>query len=247
VVKEAGISGYYASVGIAESDDNGSTWVKRGQIIKSAKPKDWAAYRGQSGRGNGLPGAVADPTSRYIFVYYTNLSVENGRSPDICMARSNLTIGPPLPGNWKKFYEGDFTEAGIGGKETPVVDISSIAKASALYPHVAYSEYLKKYVMVFGINVKEEAFEELPAAKSGIYLGLSDDGLRWSVPIKLVTGYAFRFLGKPIAIDPSVIFDNQNGQAGWLVYAYSPKFTNGPLPGTPNFMVGRRMEFVKAE
>jgi hypothetical protein len=168
VIKEAGLSGYYASVGVAESDDNGSTWVKKGQIIKSAKPKEWADYHGQSVRGNGLPGAAADPTGRYIFVYYTNLSVDGGRSPDICVARSDLSAGPPLPGNWKKFCHNDFSEAGVGGEETSVVDISSIAKASALYPHVAYSEYLRKYLMVFCISVNEEALKELPANKSGI-------------------------------------------------------------------------------
>ena len=245
VIREAGLPGYYASVGIAESDDSGSTWLKKGQIIKSGKPKEWAAYPGQSGRGNGLPGAVANPAGDFLFVYYTNLSVEKGLFQNICVARSDLRAGPPLPGNWKKYYNGDFTEPGIGGNETSILDVSSIAPASAVYPHVVYSQYLKKYVMVFGINLREEALEELPASKSGIYLSLSSDGLNWSAPVKLVAQYAVRFLGKPVTMAPSVIFDNPKGQAGWLLYAFSPKVTNGSVPGTPYYMVGQRLELIK--
>jgi TIR domain len=247
VIKEVGLTGYYASVGIAESDDNGSTWLKKGQIIKSGKPREWSAYPGHSERGNGLPGAVANPTGDYLFVYYTNLSIEKELFPNICVARCDLRAGAPLPGNWKKFYNGDFSEPGIGGKETSILDVSSIAAASAVYPHVAYSQYLKKYVMVFGINVRQEALEELPASKSGIYLSLSSDGLKWSAPEKLVAQYAIRFLGKPAAIAPSVIFDNPKGQSGWLLYAFSPKVTNGSVPGIPHYMVGQRLDFMKAE
>jgi hypothetical protein len=29
------------------------------------------------------------------------------------------------------------------------------------------------------------------------------------------------------------------------VYAHTPKFTNGTLPGTRLYLVGRRIEFVK--
>ena len=35
-----GVSGFYLSIGLAESNDDGYTWAKKGQIIRCAKPKE---------------------------------------------------------------------------------------------------------------------------------------------------------------------------------------------------------------
>ena len=51
------------------------------------------------------------------------------------MARSELSKGPPLPGNWEKFYNGTSSEAGIGGKET-AIDDSHAKHAATLNAHV---------------------------------------------------------------------------------------------------------------
>src|ERR1700737_1877072 len=46
-----------------------------------------------------------------------------------CRGRCTLDDGPPLPGNWKKYFQGAFTEPGLGGRETPIID---------LYPSVSW-------------------------------------------------------------------------------------------------------------
>jgi hypothetical protein len=86
-----------------------------------------------------------------------------------------------------------------------------------------------------------------PPIKSGIYLALSDDGIKWSKPAKLASAYSLRMLGLSISIKATIILDSQDGLDGWLVYAYIPKFTNGALPGTLHYMAGRRIQFVKSE
>jgi hypothetical protein len=243
--EQAGFKGVYCSVGLAESDDGGSTWTKKGQIIKSAKPKEWSDWSGQSVRGVGSPAGIIDPSSTYVHLYYVGFSGLAGGTAQICMARAALSKGPPLPGNWEKFYNGAFTEAGLGGKETSVVD-SYAEHAASMYPHVTYSKRLNKYVLTFNINRLAEIKEGLPPTKSGIYIALSDDGIKWSVPVKLISTYSQRALGFSISIEPTLILDNQDGLAGWLVYAYTPKYSNGAVPGTPLYLVGRRIEFKNA-
>jgi hypothetical protein len=247
VIEGNRLPGYYASVGLAESADNGYTWTKQGRIIRGAKPKEWMAYPRHTARGAGLPGAVEDPGGRYLYLYYTDQSMAERQGTQICLARADLNEGPPLPGNWKKFYKGAFTEPGIGGQETPVVSVYALDQAHALYPHVSYSGYLKKYVMVFNVNRWKEPVNGLPLKQSGIYLTLSTDAVRWSPPVKLVTDFSYPIIGKSLSWEATVIFDNQEGRTGWLVYAHSPKWTNGKNGGTPHYMVGHRLEFQRVD
>lgn len=242
---QAGFKGVYCSIGLAESDDGGSTWTKKGQIIKSARPKEWSDWSGQSVRGAGSPAGIVDPSNSYVYLYYIGFSGLTGGTAQICMARAALSKGPPLPGNWEKFYNGNFTEPGLSGKETPVVD-SYAEHAASMYPHVTYSKHLNKYVLTFNINRLAEIKEGLPPTKSGIYIALSDDGIKWSAPVKLISTYSQRALGFSISIESTLILDNQDGLAGWLVYAYTPKYSNGETPGTPLYLVGRRIEFKNA-
>lgn len=247
-----GDPGFYAGVGLVESEDDGQTWIRRGQIIKSSKPKEWLAYPDHSVRGAGLPGAVNDPTGRYALVYYTDMSLQENRGAQICVARADLNEGPPLPGHWKKYYQGEFGEPGIGGNETPVLSVLAMDEASAQYPHVTWSEFLKKYVMVFNVNNWKEAQGGKPPVISGIYWATSADGIHWSEPVRLLSDYAYQMNGKSMSTEPTVIFDDQEGRTGWLVYEHSPKWAGGGADtviegAVAHYMVGRRVEIRRGK
>lgn len=241
-----GYSGFYLSIGLAESDDNGYTWVKKGQIIKCEKPKEWAATPQQGVRGIGQPGGLADTSEKHFYIYYTDLSTS--RAGQINVARCSLDDGPPLPGNWKKYYNGAFTEPGIGGRETPIIDVYSSGHSAAWYGRPAYSKSMGKYVMVFSVNQAQEWEGGLPPRTSGIYLTVSDDLIKWSEEFKLISGYTQRVLGKPIVTCPTISFDEDDKASGWLIYGYSPKYSVETLDnlGTPIYMVGRRITFERA-
>ena len=113
------------------------------------------------------------------------------------MARCSLDDGPPLPGNWKKYFQGAFTEPGLGGRETPIIDLYP---SVSWYGRPTYSKSLGKYVMVFAVNQAKEWADGLPPQISGIYLALSDDLIKWSDQAKLVSYYAQRVLGKQSGI-----------------------------------------------
>ena len=241
----AGYSGFYLSIGLAESDDDGYTWVKRGQIIKCAKPKEWAANPQQGGRGIGWAGGLADATGKHFYIFYTDLSTLHAPAGQIYVARCSLDDGPPLPGNWKKYYNGDFTEPDIGGKETPIIDVYATGQSGAWYGRPTYSKLMGKYIMVFAVNQPREWKDGLPPRTSGIYLTVSDDLIKWSEQFKLISGYTQRVLGKPILLGPTMVFDEADKASAWLTYGYSPRYSTETLSnlGMPIYLVGRRITF----
>jgi TIR domain len=242
---QAAFKGMYCGIGLAESTNDGTTWTKKGEIIKSAKPKDWTDWSGQSVRGVGTPSALIDATNTYVYLYYVEFSGLKNGIQAICLARAPLSKGAPLPGNWEKFYLDDFTEPGLGGKETPVMDGSAV-RAGAMYPHATFSKSLNKYILTFNFNRVAETRQETALGKSGIYIALSDDGIHWAAPVKLITTYSQRALGLSIAIEPTLVLDTPDSLTGWLLYAYTPEYTSNPsIPGVPLHLAGRRIEFLQ--
>jgi TIR domain len=242
---QAAFKGMYCGIGLAESTNDGTTWTKKGEIIRSAKPKDWSDWSGQSVRGVGTPSGLIDATNTYVYLYYVEFSGLRNGTQGICLARAPLSKGAPLPDNWEKLYLDAFNEPGLGGKETPVIDGSAV-KAGAMYPHAIFSKSLNKYILTFNFNRFAEARQEMALGKSGIYIALSDDGIHWSTPVKLITTYSQRVLGLSIAIESTLVLDNPDSLSGWLLYAYTPKYTsNASIPGVPLHLVGRRIEFLQ--
>lgn len=193
-------------------------------------------------------GGVEDKSGKFFYIFYTNLSTpEGGTAGQIAVARCSFEEGLPLPGNWKKYFQGNFTEPGLGGKETPVIDVYSSGHAGARYGRPTYSNTLGKYVMVFNVTQATEWEEDVAPKNSGIYVATSDDLVTWSPRVKLVSCYAQRVLAKPLAVAPTLVFDPDNSASGWMIYAYSAKLatTKTSGDGTPTYMVGRRIKFVK--
>lgn len=241
---QGGFKGLYCGIGLAESTNDGNTWSKKGEVIRSAKPKDWSDWSGQSIRGVGTPSALIDATNTYFYLYYVEFSGFKNGLPALCLARAPLSKGPPLPNNWEKFYLDDFTEPGLGGKETPIIDGAAI-KTGAMYPHATFSKSLNKYILTFNFNRVAEVRQEMALDKSGIYIALSDDGIHWSAPVKLITTYSQRVLGLSIAIEPTLVLDTPDSLTGWLLYAYTPKYTSNPsIPGVALHLAGRRISFA---
>ena len=234
-----GIPGYFASIALATSSDSGKTWAKRGQVITSSQPKSWEAYPNQGDRGAAEPGAVVTRDGAHVLLYYTEHSRVAGRGVDICVARAALAAGPPLPGSFKKLYQGDFSEPGIGGKDTPIVTAAGFGEANALEAHVTWSKAARRYLMVLGIDAYRERMDGQPPANSGIYAAWSADGIAWSKLEPLVRDQAVPQPGRSLSWEASVLWDDSAGARGWLVYGYTPNWGS-----TPHYMVGRRVELA---
>ncbi len=238
------IPGFYCSLALAVSPDLGETWAKLGPIVTSNMGKEWVAYTGQADRGVGEPGIVVEKGGSHLLAYYTDHSRQDGRGVQICLARAPISRGAPGPGAWRKYFDGGFSEPGLGGRETPVLSARHLDGADAIQAHPVYSDALRKYVMVFNVNCwKEYMFDDKPKY-SGIYVAYSDDGIRWSAPEPLIIDYAVPVVGRSVSWQASLVWDPDSTLAGWLIYSHSDKWGHEEAgTGTPHYMVGRRIRF----
>ncbi len=241
---------YYSRIGVAVSSDGGTTWKKLGAVLESVHPKLYRAYDGQTTRGVSEACVVPDKTGRYLYLYYTEYSRSDldksvGRAVDICLARADLQAGPPIPGMFKKFRNGAFSEDGLGGADSPVYSARDMDGADASSPSVFYSKTLGQYVMVFIIDFWWEFVQNKGLDKCGIYLSYSADGIQWSTPSRLIKDFPVSLPRRSVSCTPAVILDAGSDRAGWLVFAYSPKFGGEEEGLTPTYLAGRRITFRK--
>ena len=112
------------------------------------------------------------------------------------------------PGTWKKYYNGEFTEPGLGGNETPVPGLSPGAN-----PSVHWNTHLENWVMVWH-----------SWGNSGrINLSVSADGINWSTPQIIVESEIGGRAWYPTIIG---ISDVEAGQNARIYYAdFSPNIT----------------------
>ncbi len=234
---ENGVNGFYASVALAMSGDDGATFRKAGRIVTGHLPKN---PEGRPDQGCGEPSLTAEHGNRFLYCYYTDHTREDNRPVRICLARSPIS-GKGAPGTWVKYFEGDFTEPGIGGRESTVM--AAAPSGDALFPNVTWSNALGKYVMVFNILYYAD-LREGQAAQGGIYAAFSADGIHWSSPQLLVPGLSIALLDKEVLWHPAIVWDDQSQSGGWLVYSYSPRWGHGG-ERTPHYMVGHRIAFSR--
>ena len=188
---------------------------------------------------------LPDKSNTYLYAYYVDHSRVNNRGVQICMARSKISEGPPLPGTWKKYYKGKFREKGLKGLDTPVLSARNM-HADAAFPHVSFSTLLNKYVMVFNINAYMEYVnkkQNMKPEKSGIYMAFSDDAVLWSKPRQLITIFSIPVRNRELGWHPALIWDSDKSSEAWLVYSFTPSWGHEHLKGIPHHMAGQRMKF----
>ncbi|MCX6897777.1 MAG: hypothetical protein NT105_03675 [Verrucomicrobia bacterium] len=236
-----GIPGFYCCVGLAVSRDDGTTFEKRGPILTGHLAK---VAGGRFDQGVGEPCLLAEPGRKFLYCYYTSHEPVGGRGVTICMARCPVADAM-RPDAWGKFFDGGFTELGLGGHDTPVVT-SGLRDACALIPHVTYVPALRQFVMLFCVSAWLESEKK---GRSGVYVAFSDDGILWprermqqiwKVPTIPV-------IGRELAWQPTLVLDEPAGSSltGWLYYSYSENWGHKP-PHKPHYFMRRRIEFKAA-
>jgi len=94
--------------------------------------------------GAGNPSAII--ANGYIYVYYVDW---NTSYPDaIYVARAPVS-SDGAPGSWEKYYNGSFSQPGLGGLSTAVQGRPTENDIFSGAPAVSYNTYLQKYLMVF--------------------------------------------------------------------------------------------------
>jgi hypothetical protein len=220
---------FYATICLARSRDNGLTWQREGAIITGMQPQP-SGTPPRPAMGAGNPSAIV--ADGYIYVFYVNLGYNTG--PDQTHVARAPVSDDAKPATWKKWYDGTFSQPGIGGKSTPVMSLAPPASRTVWAANgiVSYNAYLSAYLNVFQTAI-------------GFYYATSPDLLHWQIRGQL---FAFGhnedspkrgelWYSYPSFFSPDYPNDETTGQTGYLYYAKAHWAIE------PHTMFRRRLEF----
>lgn len=230
----------YWSVGLAAAKAGDPVFSKLGQVL-SASVKKENMKPSEDHQGIGDATWIEDASGMHYFAYFTDLT-RKPTHPYACigMARCSIDSGGK-PGSWKKYYNGRFEEPGLGGLESPVVKPPSAFPSDVFAPHVTYLPTAKKYVMTCNVMAYSD-HEKQVASLGGIYYALSDDGIVWEEPQKLVVGHPVPYVGRIYLAHPRLLIESEekNRASGWLLYCYSENW-GVEAPHKPHYLCRRKV------
>ena len=122
---------HYDSIDFAESTDQGKTWTIKAHVITSPYSTvrgDTAAFPQQTyDYGDGDPRLYVDTASGYFYVYYGSRIVDKGGNWQAFYAHvARAPIASKMAsGSWRKWYDGSWSQPGVGGKESNMVPVSA--------------------------------------------------------------------------------------------------------------------------
>jgi hypothetical protein len=123
----------YKSIARCVSEDSGLTWKKREQILTSHEPKPRRAA--WSGLGDHC--IVWNSQASRLMCFFQ----EKGQ---LCVAMSRDSQGNV--GSWRKWYQGSFSEPGLGGRVTP---IPAFARHPGGNPSVLWNTFLQRWLIAW--------------------------------------------------------------------------------------------------
>jgi hypothetical protein len=104
----------HASLALATSQDYGLTWKFAGPIITGTDPP----AAGKS-TGDSCPTAVPGRDG-YFYAYCLHNGGQSWNGGFAFVARA--PVANPMPGSWKKYFDGAWSEPGVGGKSSKTED-----------------------------------------------------------------------------------------------------------------------------
>jgi hypothetical protein len=212
----AGVTAFYASIGIARSSDGGVTWSRQGPIITGREAQ--TAYP-PPGIGLGANNPSAIVTGGYIYVFFVDAVSPSGPFRGIhrlCLARAPIASDGAV-GTWMKYYQKSFSEPGLGGLcDAPIPPPP--AKSGITFesnPDISFNTALNAYLLVF-------------RGDDGFFYSTASDMMNWSSPVMFMAtppalqalktpGSAYYYY--PLAVTPSAPSDELTGASGYIFYA----------------------------
>lgn len=166
---------FYSLLGLAVSLDGGVRWTDLGEVIRPNQPYELDL----EGFDIGSPRLVISPEGGYFYLYFpdwiANGTIVPNTATVVSVARASIASvldaasgEHPHAAAFTKYYEGAWTQPGIGGLST---DLNPNARYAGS-PNVAYNSSLNGYSMITD-DTQNIAYAE------------SSDGLAWSLPVLL--------------------------------------------------------------
>ena len=185
----------YRHIGLMHSDDEGKTWDFDRWVMTGYEPSLSSLYNpngdcmiGQQGNiikfGCGDFSIFVEPEGDYIYLFYSKITIDISAETNVnawqkcegcvarCLKRSDGTMG-----DFVKYYNGAFCEAGNLGRETAILP-------DCWHPRVVYSEPLGLYIMTSKplLGAKKGYIKNLDAMRKVTQFCVSKDLINWSEP-----------------------------------------------------------------
>ena len=179
----------FRHIGLMHSDNEGKHWTFDRWVLTAEKPCFTEAYNpagdiaigqkmGKVMLGSGDFSLYVEPDGEYIYIFYDITTVDTDKgvwdSCDTYVARTRKR-DDGLMGDFVKYYNGSFCEAGNMGKETPIIK-------DAWHTRVAYAKKYGKYVMSsspINAGCGDAVIKDIMEWR------VSDDMIHWSEPMKV--------------------------------------------------------------
>jgi len=176
-------------IGALVSYDNGYSFRDLGFVLESGDPVDCRAENGYFAGGNGDFTVILDAAREHFYFLFSNYGGDSS-GQGIAIARMPFASRFNPRGSVLKYYNGAFSEPGIGGQLTPIfpaaVSWSSPSTDAFWGPSVHWNTALNQYVMLLNHSCCSPGWPQ-----EGVYLSLNRDladPLGWSPPLRLVEG-----------------------------------------------------------
>lgn len=176
------------SIGAMISYDNGTTFIDLGIVLESSDPVDCNAKNGFFGSGHGDFSVIADRENNYLYFLFTNYG-GNVAGQGISAAR--ISFGDrdqPVGAVWK-YYQGTWSEPGIGGQVTPVWPATTAWQESGTDsfwgPSIHWNTYLEKFVVVMNRACCAPRWPQ-----EGVYAAIVNDlsdPTSWAYPSRILS------------------------------------------------------------
>ncbi len=222
-----GIPGFYASIGLGISNDNGQSFSLLDEPLVD-NIYDITYDNGYGDGGLGEPSITFSKDSTEIFLYYVDHN-RSGRGVNISMSKFNVNSnGTPDFDNC--YYLGDdnsFTSTIIRSKEV----VKGTGQSDAIFPQVTYNKLTDTYLMVYSENNWGEFVNgSTNPSSSGIYYRQSEDGINWTSPaVQLIQGWSipYSYDEHSFMWHPNLIYTNDSQSEGYLVYSKANTLSEG--------------------
>ena len=138
---------HYDSIDYAVSTDQGKTWSIKGHAITSpysTERGDTKAFPNQTyDYGDGDPRLFVDTASGYFYVYYGSRIVPKagagGSTGGLAHVARAPISGKMATGTWEKWYDGHWSQPGVGGKESNMEPATTAAPSGYTPPAKDYN------------------------------------------------------------------------------------------------------------
>ena len=221
------IPGFYASIGIGISYDNGQSY----ELSSSPVVQNFYSIDNDNGfcdNGLGEPSITYSKDSSEVFLYYVDHQ-RMGRGVNISMSKYDVNSNhiPDFENPYYLDVNDNFTNEPMRSKEIVI----GMGNSDAIFPHVTYNSFTDTYIMVYSENNWGEYSSGASNPNmSGIYYRESIDGIIWDKPpVKLITDWSipWSFDNHSFSWHPNLIYTNENQSEGYLLYSKAETLQEG--------------------